>query len=250
MSNYRVLTITMVVAVTVMRKANVVVRDLSALEALGGVTNICSDKTGTLTQGAMIVRKVWIPTKSIYTVVDSKHPSNPTEGRVTFAEAKDDPEEKQEEEEPARDFDQERSAAALKFDVPDEKLNPKPKHKDEDEPDADMNPELEKFLLAAALCNLATVRHEPDAQPDQPKWQVTGEPTEIALQVFAHRFKKGKKVIEAEGWKQVSEFPFDSSIKRMSVIYNGPDSTNSTVFTKGAVERILDLWRCPGAHDR
>ena len=238
----------MVVAVTVMRKANVVVRDLSALEALGGVTNICSDKTGTLTQGAMIVRKVWIPTKSIYTVVDSKHPSNPTEGRVTFSEAKDDPDEKQEEE-PARDFDQERSAAALKFDVPDEKLNPKPKHKDEDEPDADMNPELEQFLLAAALCNLSTVRHEPDAQPDQPKWQVTGEPTEIALHVFAHRFNKGKKVIEAEGWKQVSEFPFDSGIKRMSVIYNGPDSTNSTVFTKGAVERILDLCDNVGTGD-
>lgn len=49
-----VLTITMVVGMTVMRKANVVIRDLSALEALGGITNICSDKTGTLTQGAMI----------------------------------------------------------------------------------------------------------------------------------------------------------------------------------------------------
>lgn len=233
----------MVVAVTVMRKANVVVRDLSALEALGGVTNICSDKTGTLTQGAMIVRKVWIPTKSIYTVVDSKHPSNPTEGRVTFSEAKDDPEEKPEE---TRDFDQERSAAALKFDVPDEKLNPKPKRKEGDEPDATMTPELETFLLSAALCNLATVRHEQEPKPDQPHWQVTGEPTEIALQVFAHRFKKGKKVIEAEGWKQVAEFPFDSSIKRMSVVYNRPDSTNSSVFTKGAVERILDLCTTVG----
>ncbi|XMA07856.1 hypothetical protein WAI453_000647 [Rhynchosporium graminicola] len=39
-----VLTITMVVGMTVMRKANVVIRDLSALEALGGITNICSDK--------------------------------------------------------------------------------------------------------------------------------------------------------------------------------------------------------------
>lgn len=44
-----------------MAKSNVVVRKLDALEALGGVTDICSDKTGTLTHGKMIVNKVWIP---------------------------------------------------------------------------------------------------------------------------------------------------------------------------------------------
>ncbi|KAI6080949.1 potassium/sodium eff [Hypoxylon rubiginosum] len=235
-----VLTITMVVAVTVMRKANVVVRDLSALEALGGVTNICSDKTGTLTQGAMIVRKVWIPSKTIYTVKDSKHPSNPTEGIVTFSDADD-----QSQESEKRDFDQERSAAVLKFDVPSEKLNPS-KPKKEDEKEATMNPELEAFLLSAALCNLATVRHESEPQEGHPEWQVTGEPTEIALQVFAHRFQKGKRVVEAEGWKQVAEFPFDSSIKRMSVIYNGPNMDHSMVFTKGAVERVLELCSTVG----
>ena len=99
-----------------------------------------------------------------------------------------------------RDFDQERSAAALKFDVPDEKLNPATKPKpvaDENHPDAEMTPDLEAFLLSAALCNLATVRHELEAPADQPEWQVTGEPTEIALQVFAHRFGRGKKSIEA-----------------------------------------------------
>lgn len=230
----------MVVAVTVMRKANVVVRDLSALEALGGVTNICSDKTGTLTQGAMIVRKVWIPSKTIYTVKDSKHPSDPTEGVVTFSELDDKSQEPEK-----RDFDQERSAAVLKFDVPDEKLhNSKPKK--ENEKEATMNPELEAFLLSAALCNLATVRHEKEPKDGQPEWQVTGEPTEIALQVFAHRFQKGKKVKEAEGWKQVAEFPFDSSIKRMSVIYDGPDMGHSIVFTKGAVERVLDLCSTVG----
>ncbi|KAI5925363.1 hypothetical protein F4810DRAFT_75957 [Camillea tinctor] len=237
-----VLTITMVVAVTVMRKANVVVRDLSALEALGGVTNICSDKTGTLTQGAMIVRKVWTPENVVYTVKDSKHPSNPTEGKVTYSEVNDEPEQPEEK----RDFDQERSAAVLKFDVPDEKLNP-PKPKKEDEKEATMTPGLEAFLRSAALCNLSTVRHDPEPEDDLPEWQVTGEPTEIALQVFAHRFNRGKKAVEAEGWKQVAEFPFDSSIKRMSVIYNGPDSENSMVFTKGAVERILDLCTTVGS---
>jgi potassium/sodium efflux P-type ATPase len=240
----------MVVAVTVMRKANVVVRDLSALEALGGVTNICSDKTGTLTEGAMIVRKVWIPDSGVYTVRDSQNPNNPTKGRVTYSQSKDEEaeaaaalEEKKEE----RDFDKERSAAVLKFDVPDAKLNENSKANKtpEPEPDTELTDELRAFLLSTALCNLATVRYD----DEEAKWQTTGEPTEIALQVFAHRFSCGKKALESEGWRQVAEFPFDSSIKRMSVIYDAPpnaegsivEKDGSMIFTKGAVERVLDL---------
>ncbi|EHK45529.1 cation transporting ATPase [Trichoderma atroviride IMI 206040] len=210
-----VLTLTMVVAVSVMSKNNVLVRDLSALEALGGVTNICSDKTGTLTEGAMIVRQAWIPSSHVYTVHDSQNPNDPTKGRV--------------------------------FDVPDEKLNSSSAAKQPrvPEPEAKMTDQLRTFLLSSALCNLATVRYDKDEE----KWQTTGEPTEIALQVFAHRFSHGKKSLEGQGWKQVAEFPFDSSIKRMSVIYNAPedeqnsifDAQNSFVFTKGAVERVLDL---------
>lgn len=229
----------MVVAVTVMRKANVVVRDLSALEALGGVTNICSDKTGTLTEGAMIVRQAWIPSSHLYTVRESQSPNDPTKGRVTYSQSKDEPVV-----EPKRDFDTERSAAGITFDVPDEKLNPKRKEP-EPEMETEMTDSLRAFLLSAALCNLATVRYDEEEE----KWQTTGEPTEIALQIFAHRFKKGKKSLEGSGWKQLAEFPFDSSIKRMSVIYDAPkgesgsivETQQSMVFTKGAVERILDL---------
>ena len=205
---------------------------------MGGVTNICSDKTGTLTQGAMIVKKAWLPPSNIYTVRESQDPSNPTAGNVTFSEV----DHQAVDETPKRDFDQERSTAAIKFDVPDEKATPsKPKAP---EVEAEVTPELRMFLLSTALCNLATVRYDEGEE----KWKTTGEPTEIALQIFAHRFNLGKKVVEAQGWKQVAEFPFDSSIKRMSVIYNAPenndigyDSANSIVFTKGAVERIIDL---------
>ncbi|KAJ6440544.1 calcium-transporting ATPase 3 [Purpureocillium lavendulum] len=247
-----VLTITMVVAVTVMRKANVVVRDLSALEALGGVTNICSDKTGTLTEGAMIVRQAWIPASHLYTVRESQNPSDPTKGRVTYSQNKD-VEPPVAAEEPKRDYDKERSAAGIKFDVPDEKLNPPKPKEPEPEMETEMTGPLKAFLLSAALCNLATVRYDEDEE----KWQTTGEPTEIALQVFSHRFKLGKRSLEKKGWKQLAEFPFDSSIKRMSVIYDAPAGADkeeeepaagtivrpdeSLVFTKGAVERILDL---------
>ncbi|KAL5321485.1 hypothetical protein ACEPPN_009443 [Leptodophora sp. 'Broadleaf-Isolate-01'] len=235
-----VLTITMVVGMTVMRKANVVIRDLSALEALGGITNICSDKTGTLTQGAMIVKKVWLPKVGIYTVNNSMDPNNPTQGEVVIGSEviphSVTPEEKE-------DFDHQRSAAALKFDVPAEKFA-KDQHKTEKVPGeepATMNDDLEAFLQPTALCNLATVKEEQAEGENTMKWRTTGEPTEIALQVFAHRFNFGKKGLEAKGWKQIAEYPFDSTIKRMSVVYKTPDDSQWVVYTKGAVERVLDL---------
>jgi P-type E1-E2 ATPase len=46
-----VLTITLAGGSKAMVKRNVIVRRLNSLEALGAVTDICSDKTGTLTQG-------------------------------------------------------------------------------------------------------------------------------------------------------------------------------------------------------
>ncbi|KAG4430889.1 hypothetical protein IFR05_013634 [Cadophora sp. M221] len=245
-----VLTITMVVGMTVMRKANVVVRDLSALEALGGITNICSDKTGTLTQGAMIVKKVWLPKIGIYTVNNSMDPNNPTQGEVVIgSEVTPDsdtvtPEEK-------GDFDHQRSAAALKFDVPAEKFA-KDQQKTEkvtgEEP-ATMNDDLEAFLRPTALCNLATVKEEQAEGENAMKWRTTGEPTEIALQVFAHRFNFGKKGLEAKGWKQIAEYPFDSTIKRMSVVYKTPENNQWVVYTKGAVERVLDLCTSIGTGD-
>lgn len=54
-----VLTLTIAVGTKAMAKSNIIIRKLSSLEAVGGVSNICSDKTGTLTQGKMIVRGHW-----------------------------------------------------------------------------------------------------------------------------------------------------------------------------------------------
>ncbi|PSK42741.1 potassium/sodium efflux P-type ATPase, fungal-type [Elsinoe australis] len=240
-----VLTITFVVGMTQMRKKKVVTRQLSALEALGGITNICSDKTGTLTQGQMITRKAWIPGVGIYTVQNADDAADPTKGRMTLGPAKSKSETEEEKNIREEELDKARSGAALKFDIPDEKdpgrgdSTVKPSDDEKDVDFKQLPAEMNAFLDSAALCNLATVRfNEKDS-----KWQTTGDPTEIALQVFTHRFEHGKAHLESAGWEQVTEYPFDSTIKRMTVAYKarGAGEEGYLVFTKGAVERVLDL---------
>lgn len=234
---------------TQMRKRRVLTRKLSALEALGGITNICSDKTGTLTQGLMTVRKAWIPGVGIYSVSNSEDPSNPKQGQITVGAVKSKAEMDAEKKAREEHYDTLRSGAALKFDLPPkpsrpekemtEKLEQSEEKLSEDTTEySEMVPELEALLRTAALCNLATVR----LNEQEGKWQTTGDPTEVALQVFAYRFDKGKKILEKnDGWTQISEYPFDSTVKRMSVVYKAPGDKETMVFTKGAVERILDL---------
>ncbi|SHM04717.1 Ca2+-transporting ATPase [Caldanaerovirga acetigignens] len=59
--------VTMVLAMGVQRmvKKNVMVRKLTAVETLGCATVICSDKTGTLTENRMTVRKIYVDGETV-----------------------------------------------------------------------------------------------------------------------------------------------------------------------------------------
>ncbi|KAJ5623025.1 hypothetical protein N7490_011630 [Penicillium lividum] len=207
-----VLTITMAVGTKQMVQRNVIVRKLDSLEALGAVTNICSDKTGTLTQGRMVAKRAWIPSVGTYSVGSSNDPYNPHEGDLSLTA-----------ESPMKlhDF----KGGNL--------MSPDDLIKDN---------ELKSFLNVAAMANLARV-HE----SAHDGWQARGEPTDIAIQVFASRFDwgvdrwtKGDKPI----WQQRAEYPFDSTVKKMSVIFArqnaDADKAEEMIFSKGAVERVLE----------
>lgn len=188
-----VLTITIAVGTSAMAKGNVIVRKLQCLEAVGGVTNICSDKTGTLTQGKMIARRAWIPGAGTLAVHQTTNPYDPTSG-VTQLDG----------------------------------IDWSSTHSIED------SPALHTFLSALALCNLSTVRRE------NGEWSAVGEPTEIALHVLAMRFDFGKDAVISR--RQISldtEYPFDSAIKKMSVVYRNEADGVYEVFTKGAPEAII-----------
>ncbi|KAK9386497.1 hypothetical protein V1515DRAFT_639667 [Lipomyces mesembrius] len=237
-----VLTITMAVGMRRMVIRRVIVRKLDALEALGGVTNICSDKTGTLTQGKMLTRKAWIPGVGIYSLTESRSSVDPTSGNIELLPYTP----------PYRVADKDGEISLIAASRTGETVSAK--HSDEKKTGKDTtivdtnHPDstLSVFLEACALCNLATIRFD----KEKSQWIATGDPTEIALQVFAERFSYGKKSLIERGWSQLAEYPFDSDVKRMSVVFEGPSAEKSTdcgevaVFSKGAVERIIDL--CTG----
>ena len=54
------LTLALVLATQRMAKRNVLIRYLPSVETLGSATVICTDKTGTLTQNRMTVRRLWL----------------------------------------------------------------------------------------------------------------------------------------------------------------------------------------------
>ncbi|KAI0836487.1 potassium/sodium eff [Hypoxylon sp. FL0890] len=212
-----VLTISMAIGTKAMAQGNVIVRKLSALEAVGGVTNICSDKTGTLTQGKMITRKIWLRNGSTATVQACIHPFDPSSGTVTWN-------------------DQESGL------------------KDESKSISRLHPIARKFIECLSLCNNATVTDGNPASIEDAtetstisttavsQWTAVGEPTEIALHVFAMRFGLSKAIVsQKNGLHLIAEHPFDSSCKRMTVIYSSPGSNLVDIYTKGALEVILPL---------
>ena len=210
-----VLTLTIAVGTKAMAKSNIIIRKLSSLEAVGGVTNVCSDKTGTLTQGKMIVRRAIIEGGETLTVHDTTNPFDPTSGTVKN-------------EGPSQSLEVEDGTA------------------------------LERFLDIVSMCNLSTVRNLEKTTSESAStinagagvgnWTAMGEPTEIALQVFAMRFHHGKaEAMGRKGRALISEFPFDSSIKRMSMGYSRLGEQSIEVFTKGATEALLPILDCPDA---
>ncbi|KAI4865718.1 potassium/sodium eff [Hypoxylon rubiginosum] len=212
-----VLTISMAVGTKAMAKGNVIVRKLSALEAVGGVTNICSDKTGTLTQGKMITRKIWLCNGSAAVVEACTHPFDPSSGMVVWNDQESELQ------------DDSKSISLL-------------------------SPTARKFVECLSLCNNATVTDGKPSPTDDAaetstistiaasNWTAVGEPTEIALHVFAMRFGVNKATIsQTDGTYLLAEHPFDSACKRMTVIYSSPSSNLVEVYTKGALEVMLPL---------
>lgn len=205
-----VLTITMAAGTKRMVERNVIVRNLKSLEALGAVTDICSDKTGTLTQGKMVAKAAWIPASGSFYVADSKEPLNPSSGQVQYTAQC-----------PAHDAG-EKGREYERCNV---------------EAQVESQEALRAYLNVAALANLSSVRQDKEGV-----FRGSGDPTELAINVFAARFNWNKvDQMSKHDWKNIIELPFDSDVKKMSVIMSQGDVGPMSIFTKGAVERVSEI---------
>ncbi len=171
-----IVTIVQAMGTRKMAADHAVIKDLKAVESLGCVSVICSDKTGTLTQNKMTVREVYVQDACM---------------------------------------------------LPEE---------------LDLTSDNHRYLLYnAVLNNDAAVNDE----------EIIGDPTEACLLVMAK--KAGFTEAGAAGEdlrsriRRLQEIPFDSDRKLMSTKYrvNGIP----TIFTKGAVDVLLDRADAIGTQD-
>lgn len=185
---------------------NNLVRHLKACETMGGASNICTDKTGTLTLNLMrIVAGAVVGTKW----KEGKEPEEWGFPELVFQSI-------------ALNttvyYDE--NAETKEAVIPGKKKQPKKK----------VEPEEDDELL-----------EEGSKKKKKKKGAWTGNKTELALVEFAEeKLKLDVRRVRKKYGKPIKTIPFSSERKRMSSVYQ--IDGNVRVFTKGAAEIILD--RC------
>ncbi len=175
--------VTIVLAFGVMRMArsNALVRRLPAVEVLGSVDIICTDKTGTLTANAMTVREIRTAG------VDINASGEGYEPKGNF------------------------STHSLEWEAV-----------------------LESAALVSMLCNDASISCD-----DKSQWQVNGDPTEGALQVFALKLGLDQASTKSS-YPRVDVLPFETERRYMATAHN-VSGKGAMIALKGAPESLLPM---------
>ena len=207
-----VITITLAIGVQRMAGRNAIVRRLPAVETLGAVTIICSDKTGTLTRNEMTVQQVALPDEQITVTGVGYAP----QGELKAAHW------------PSATSSEITAYQPRHLESPSTHLA---SPSTPDAPDA-----LGSLLEAAILCNDA--RFEAQSQDAKNPHQLHGDPTEGALLVLAAKAGVDDQPLRAAN-PRLAELPFESTIGYMATL--NQQQNGQHLFIKGAPERIIPL---------
>ncbi|MGY5865574.1 MAG: cation-transporting P-type ATPase [Candidatus Thorarchaeota archaeon] len=192
-------TIVLLTGVLAMAKKGVIIRDLSAVESLGRVSVICSDKTGTMTRNQMTVKYIW-DTHNLYSV---KGDGYDPQGGIYLLKGADDPVTLKVEEEEVEDIFSWKG--------------------------------LYRLVVCGGINNDSEIMRE--EIPDQGTiWRPLGDPTDAALLTMFRKSGMDEEAITKK-YEIVQEFPFESELKRMSKICK--DGKKFVAFVKGATEVLL-----------
>ncbi|KAF9978921.1 P-type ATPase [Actinomortierella ambigua] len=229
-----VVTVTMAIGVRRMAARQAIVRTLPAVETLGGVTFICSDKTGTLTEGKMGAAELWTSDGVAYGFTESTS-LDPNKGDVTL---RNDPSHVIE-----KSLDKVPAQMLISLMVSSLCNNSSVVPKEDKDKDGH----------AAAASEIAIPDEKTEAtdtpvtDPATVEWKGIGDPTEVALVVAAQKAGFPKTFFHELGYTRIFEQAFDSERKMMSVVYKAPFDTNQPqgdhyefVLAKGAPEEVLN----------
>ncbi|MFW9914829.1 MAG: cation-translocating P-type ATPase [Candidatus Thorarchaeota archaeon] len=208
-------TIVLLTGVLAMASHRVLISNLAAVESLGRVSVLCSDKTGTITYSQMTVKRIW-DGNYLYGVSGLGY--GPT-GEI-------------------RDLILIPTEAKAQSTIPQEYSMA------EDFAMATMNlaypgSSLEVLLVACYLNNDAKVLIDEmvGCVGCDATWRAIGDPTDAALVTLFNKSSLDREEIEGR-YNLLRELPFDSRLKRMSKVFLD-FRPGISVFSKGATEVIL-----------
>jgi Ca2+-transporting ATPase len=228
-----VVTIALALGAQRMLRRRALIRKLQAVETLGSVTVICSDKTGTLTENQMTVTVLDVAGRTM-NVIEALHRGQPV-------------------------WIQKESEPMPLEDCADTGV-------ETGEPVVSLGPSLRLLLAGSTLANDAVLEsHDGDGH----RWEAVGDPTEGALVIAAAQFGMPKPELE-EALPRVAEVAFTSERKRMTTVHQPQSNAFEIrprlrqfveclpidtlppylVFSKGAVDSLLDLSNQVWVDDR
>jgi len=208
-------TITLLTGVLAMGAHKVLIRDLSAIESLGRISVLCSDKTGTITRNQMTVKRIWDAAGQLYSVTALGYGPSGVIFPVQMEATAETPEEV----------------------AP---TSSKPAYP---------GSSLELLLIAGFLCNDADLVVDEFFEPTgTTTYKAIGDPMEAALIALFNKSGINKRKVQ-NNYKVVQEYPFESELKRMTKVFKNKDESGYISFSKGATEILLDQCAYIGNQD-